>query len=125
MHMDVSRDTRARRTSDVYPGVEPGRPVDDSEILLRDPGKQHHLDRCVFLGVLKGGHMSIGSNHQVSARIREEVQEDEIVARAMQDEIVLIAIFLRFFAENTGRSGFGGTDVSVPPGAPKMIHPQL
>ena len=125
MHMDVSGDARARRTADVHPGVEPGRPVDDSEILLRDPGQQHHLGHGVFLGVLKRGYVSIGSNHQVSARIREKVQEDEIVARAMKNEIVLIAIFLGFFAEDTGSSGLGGTDVSVPPGTPTMIHPQL
>ena len=59
----------------------------------------------------------------MSARVREEVQQDEIVGSAMQDQILLILIFLGFLAKDTGGRGFGGTDVSVPPRAPEMIHP--
>lgn len=125
VHMNVSGDARARAVSYVHAGIEPRRAVDKSKILLGDPRQQHHLGGDIGLGFLKGRDVGVRSDHQVSARIREEIQQDKVVPRAMQNKIFRIAIFLRFFTENAVRTGLGGADVPVPPGAPEMIHPQL
>lgn len=58
----------------------------------------------------------------MSARIGKKIENDEIQRSAMENEIALILEFTGFMAENAGGLGLGGTDVSVPPRAPKIIH---
>src|SRR3982751_3606116 len=66
--------------------------------------------------------MRIRRDHQVTAGVGIQIEEYEIAFAAMEDKVLGVAVFLRFNAKYAGRRGLSGTDVSVPPRAPKTVH---
>src|SRR5262245_19814895 len=66
--------------------------------------------------------MHVRSNHDMTAGIRIQIQENEVVLPAMHDETGAIISGFRFFAENARLVSCSRAYITISPGTPEPVH---
>ena len=129
VHVYMIGDAGAGSTSQIHSQIETVRVVNFAESCLTALGEVHHFIRCLFRRGVKLLQMIVGSDHQMTADVRIQVENYEVMAGPVHEEVLfVIGGVLLDFAEDTagalGHVGASGSDVGVPPGAPESLHRQ-
>ena len=120
--MNVARDPRSRRLSDIHPQVDPIRVVQLAQHCLHSLRERHHLVGGLARQFLQLVQMDVGDNHHVAGCIRIGIQDNETVLAAMHDVHFGVIPFLRRLAEDAPGGLFRGGNISVAPRRPEVIH---
>jgi hypothetical protein len=80
------------------------------------------LDRLCFLEVVERGAVAVRSDHEVTGRVRELVEQDECVLAAVDDELGLVFRQSGRAAEDALVSLVRVLDVLEPPRSPELLQ---
>jgi hypothetical protein len=122
VHVYVAGDAGAGGLPDIHAEVEALRPVERAEVRFGGAGELDHFGKGCGVRLLERRNVLVGHDHEVPARVRIKIQDDEIPGCAMDDEIRLIAILRDFFAEDAVARGLRAADIAIPPRAPDAVH---
>lgn len=90
--MNMSGYSSARRFTQIHSEIDSLRVVNILEDYLRSAGEAHHLICGLEGGFVKAGSVMVWRNHKMPARIGEAVQDDKVVLRPVQQEVLLIFV---------------------------------
>ena len=100
VHVDVFGDAGSGAFADVHTDVESFGPVDGAEVAGCGAGEAHHFGGGVLGGFFQGGDVCVGDHHEMAGGVWIQVQDDEAVRAAEEDEVSLVVVGLGFCAED-------------------------
>ena len=121
MHVDVSRDARARAFANIHSEVQSVGMVEPPQMPFRRAGQRDELGGGFLGDPRKIGSVTIRHDHQVPVRIGESVQNNEIVFGAVNDERFFVAMRFRHEAEDAAFR-FVSRQVGKTPRAPEVVQ---
>ena len=121
--MDMPGDSGAGAFADIHPEVQAVWFIDRLEMTFGSPGQRHHLGRRSLVDSGKLGGVRIRHHHQMTAGVGKPVENYVVMNAAENNEICFVGFRLsRECAENTGNVFSRLDEISIAPGAPKMVQ---
>ena len=122
MHVDVVGDAGAGALAEVHPEVDALGLVGSLDGLLGLARQHHQLGPGGVIGLGELGDVAVGRDHQMPAGIRIDIQQNEIIQPAVEDQVLFVLVLFDLLAEDAPGSGLRPGYVAIAPGTPEIIH---
>ena len=123
MQVKMPGDSRACTTTEVHTQIETLRVIDIRERLLHALRLLHHFGERGGIAFIELGHVCIGYDHYVPARVGKPIENDEGELAAENDLRLYIILESERLAENAALIFSRIGNVAVTPRSPEEIHP--
>jgi len=124
MQVEMIRDARPCRLANIHPHIAPVRTINFCDGRIELLSHLHHLSQRFRLELQQLSDVSVRHHERVGRSIRVEVEDDEIEASAMQDQV--FAVTLRLSAGQLTEHALApltrSNDIAESPGTPQIIH---